>query len=178
MDLFGITIERTKKEEKASGNQLGKGAHQDLGVNYVPLMKTINPNRFNYWHRLTFPDPSKLTPFEKVAYDHQLVKIAESLQERGSFSICPVTELSDLCNLKYTQETFYFRKQLQHLHCVKYANIPPDVLEQIPMMMSAIFTEGASLKDINHRSAEPQLLLSYTAHSCHANYGHYGGEHP
>lgn len=169
MELFGWKMERANKPE----TKVKQPAHKDLGVQYRPLLSLHNPSHLDFFKRLVFPDPSKLDMFEKVGYEKQLVDLAESLLTPGRFSICFINEMEKLFNLKFTETTYQFYKQLQHLHCVKFENIPPEILEQIPMMMSAIMTEGQSLKDVQLPDAPPQLLLTRVDHSCYEKHGHY-----
>lgn len=169
MELFGWKFERAEQPEAMPK----KAAHQDLGLQYRPLLSTCNPSHLDYFKRLVFPDASKLDPFEKIGYEKLLVELAESLLKRGKFSICFLNDLEKLFDLKFTETTYKFYKQLQHLHMVAYENIPPEILEQIPMMMSAIMTEGRSLKDVQPADAPAPLLLTRVEHSCYAKHGHY-----
>jgi hypothetical protein len=169
MQIFGWKFERAEEPEAMPK----QAAHQDLGVQYRPLLSTCNPSHLDYFKRLVFPDPSKLNMFEKVGYEKHLVELAESLLKRGRFSICFLNEMEKLFELKFTETTFQFYKQLQHLHMVKYENIPPEILEAIPMMMSAIMTEGRSLKDVAPADAPPPLMLTRVEHSCYEKHGHY-----
>lgn len=168
MQLFGWKFERAEQPEAMPK----QAAHRDLGLQYRPLLSTCNPSHLDYFNRLVFPDSSKLDMFQKVKYEKELVDLAESLLERGRFSICFLNDMEKLFDLKFTETTYKFYKQLQHLHMVKYENIPPEILEQIPMMMSAIMTEGQSLKDAEQVDAAP-LLLTRTDHSCYEKHGHY-----
>jgi predicted Ser/Thr protein kinase len=126
----------------------------------------------DYFKRLVFPDPSKLDMFQKVKYEKELVDLAESLLKRGRFNICFLNDMEKLFDLKFTETTYKFYKQLQHLHMVKYENIPPEILEALPMMMSAIMTEGRSLKDAE-QTEKPPLMLTRVEHSCYETHGHY-----
>lgn len=169
MQVFGWKFERANAEPEAMPKQ---AAHQDLGLQYRPLLSTCSPSHLDYFKRLVFPDASRLGPFEKVGYDKLLVELAESLLKRGKFSICFLNDMEKLFDLKFTETTYKFYKQLQHLHMVKYENIPPEILEAIPMMMSAIMTEGRSLKDVE-QTEKPPLMLTRVEHSCYEKHGHY-----
>lgn len=170
MQLFGWKFERAEEP----GAMPKQAAHQDLGLQYRPLLSTCNPSHLDYFKRLVFPDATKLDPFAKIGYEKLLVELAESLLQRGRFSICFLNEMESLFDLKFTEVTYKFYNQLKHLHMVKYENIPPEILEAIPMMMSAIMTEGRSLKDAQPTDAPAPLLLTRVNHSCYEKYGHYG----
>jgi hypothetical protein len=99
-----------------------------------------------------------LNGFQLINYDKQLQEFCEWLGDRKKFNICPVRELCDLTNRRFTRQTKEFYDNLHLLHCVAFENIPPEVIAEIPMMLSAIFTEGRSLKDVTEH---PQSEVKY-----------------
>ena len=61
---------------------------------------------------------------------------------KGWFDICPVRDCMELLGVsRYNTENTFERLRL--LHCVHWGSMPADMREQIPEMISELFTEGA-----------------------------------
>lgn len=156
MALFGWLEMRKANSEEPPKQALPVNPHRQIGIDYTPFGAEVRGQNIELFKLITWPDAHRLNPFEAVAFQKEIVDFSKNLAEDGFFSICAVKRLLELCKVKITPETTEIIKNLQHLHCVKYRNMPPDILARLPMMMSGVFTSGASLKDIpNYQPPKP-----------------------
>lgn len=162
MDLpFGFTIERKKANGESTGSapKKSENVYQSLkfeGVSgYEPLNKLVNTLESDFFNRIIWPPKDRLNAFERVAYDEAIFKFLGGKDRiHKHFSICTLDRLHALKCFRYTDETRKIYEDLRHLHCVDWKNIPPDIMIEMPALLSAIFTEGRSLKEV--KDAPPQ----------------------
>ncbi len=149
MELFGFKFERVKKEEALRQTS----AHKAMGVGietYIPLNRLIQGNQSDFTRAIVWPPRDGLSGFQQIKYDKILKDFIEKVRKREYFDVCPIHQLEEMGCFKMTPETKKIHEDLRCLHCVYYVNIPPDIIEQIPAMLTAIFTGGESLRDITN----------------------------
>ena len=92
----------------------------------------------------------RLGPNERIVYleesnpvDVNFCRVSMgNMFSKGWFDICPVTDCMKILGVsRFNTEKTYERLRL--LHCVHWGQMPADIREQIPEMISEIFTEGA-----------------------------------
>lgn len=124
------------------GTARTKDPHADLGIIYTGTsIKDCNIVRSDFIKNITFPDPQRLDEFRTIAYDKLLADFIKSTK-MGHFNICFLRETISLFGGKvhYTvEETF---DNLRMLHCVDYKNIPPDILQTLPEMITEVFAKS------------------------------------
>lgn len=157
MDIFGISITRNSSKEKTSEVQINP--HKDLGVEYRDILREYNVAHVQYFNRITFPSMDGLDAFQQLKFKSIVADIMKNVAKAGHFNICSVTELMDLCELRFTEETWKYYRNLHSLHCLNFSNIPADILREVPRMMSAIFTEGLTIRDVTE-GAPPERLMT------------------
>lgn len=150
MQLLGMTIDFRRTNERDRGHQkLSVDPHKDLGVVYRGrTTKHGGATRTDFLKNVIFPPTDGLNQFEIIRYDKLLHDFCDYLGARKKFDICTVREICTLTKRRFTQQTKEFYTNLGHLHMVAYENIPAEVIAEMPMMLSAIFTEGKSLRDV------------------------------
>lgn len=162
MQILGLEIRRVGKEEPSP--KATQAVHVAMGVGierYIPLTVLTEQQRSVFTDAIIWPPCHMLDGFAQVQYDKLVNDIVKNVAARAHFSICPVRELRDLGCYTLTPETEVIFEQLRHLHCVNYENIPPDIIEQMPAMLSAIFTEGRSIRDITGDVIREKPLLGH-----------------
>lgn len=92
----------------------------------------------------------RLGPHDRIVYleesdpvDVNFCRISmRNMFSKGWFDICPVRACMDLLGVStfHTEKTY---ERLRLLHCVNWSNMSAEIREQIPEMISEIFTEGA-----------------------------------
>jgi hypothetical protein len=157
MNIFGINITRNSSKEKTTDVQINP--HKDLGVEYRDLLHEYNVAHVQYFQNITFPSMDDLDAFQQLKFKSIVAGIMKNVAKGGNFSICDVTDLMDLCKLRYTEETWKYYQNLHSLHCLNFRNIPSDILREVPRMMTAIFTEGLTIRDVTE-GAPPERLMT------------------
>ncbi len=66
------------------------------------------------------------------------IKLDALLNKRGSFCICDLRDIGDLIGTNVRMRPQY--KRLQALHCVDYADMSKDLLDELPSMVMACLT--------------------------------------
>lgn len=161
MQLLGLTIDFRRTNERDRGHQkLSVDPHKDLGVVYRGrTAKHGGATRTEFLKNVIFPPIDGLNQFEIIRYDKILQDMCEYLGDRKKFDICSVRELCKLTNRRFTKQTKEFFDNLSCLHMVAYENIPAEIIAEMPMMLSAIFTEGKSLRDVTGEREKEVIYL-------------------
>lgn len=152
MDILGISIETVEARNKRT---LDHEIASSPGGSIYISRRVLDSE---YFKSIIWPNPDHLNDFEKVSYAKIIADFAEGIDKgTGFFSICDVRKMCSLCGVEITPRTKpLLDDNLTHLHCVNYRDIPAHLRMQILMLLTAIFTEGRQMGDLEVTEQEEQ----------------------
>lgn len=133
-EVLLLSDSRTDRRAKGGSSVEVAGISTRFGV------KTIGRNG-NVLSRIIFPEPLSDEPWDVQALQSLVINV-QKMFARGHFSVCLLDEAIKQFNLTMTHESALALRKLNTIHCVDYALLSPDILDDIPDMMTCIFTEG------------------------------------
>lgn len=143
MNIFGFGKRRTDKSTPA------QPLHSQTGIAYRPALAGHPGLQVDWFRRIQWPDPGVLDEFKAIQYEKIIKDFCDRLTGQTKwFSICDVDKVMEFFGLELNPSTKAIYSKLRCLHCVHYENIPPHIVEQMPEMINAIFTEGDSLTTV------------------------------
>lgn len=141
MDMIRTLISLVKKPVVS--------AHEQFNLTYEPFKLPSNQVTSTEWfHRLVFPSSEELDKYELLEYQKSIIEFIDWIERYKSFSICRLDSILSASDLKVNDATRDDYKVLSNLHCIKFKNIPPDILEEIPLLINNVLSEGRFLKDV------------------------------
>lgn len=145
-------IKLIKDKPKDPPNESVATAHEQLGISYEAYrLQSTSVTRTEWFNRLVFPSSEGLNKYELLRYQSSVIKFIEWLEEYKSFDVTGLNAILDASKIKVADPVKDLYEALRCLHCVKFKNIPPDILEEMPMMINAVFSEGRTLNDITDK---------------------------
>lgn len=131
-------------------------AHDQFNLTYEPYVLPSNLVTGTEWfNRLVFPSSEGLDKYELLKYQKSIIGFIDWIEQYKSFTVCGLDSILSASGLKVNDVTRDDYKALSNLHCIKFKNIPPDILEEIPMMINNVLSEGRFLKDVS-----PEVISS------------------
>ena len=118
-------------------------AHEQFNLTYEPFKLPSNLVTGTEWfNRLVFPSSGGLDKYELLKYQKSIIEFIDWIERYKSFSICRLDSILSASDLEVNDVTRDDYKALSNLHCIKFKNMPPDILEEIPLMINNVLSEG------------------------------------
>lgn len=125
-------------------------AHEQFNLTYEPFKLPSNQVTNTEWfNRLVFPSSEGLDKYQLLEYQKSIIDFIDWVGQYKSFSICRLDSILSASGLEVNDVTRDDYKALSNLHCIKFKNIPPDILEEIPLMINNVLSEGRFLKHVS-----------------------------
>lgn len=155
MKIFGFGA------SKSNGTPPDQSLYSQTGLEYRPALAGHPALRIDWFRRIQWPKAEGLDEFKAIRYEKIIKDFCDRVTGTSKwFDICTVDEAMGFNGVKLNSLTKEIYDKLRCLHCVHYENIPPHIVEQIPDMLNAIFTEGDSLTTLEGEVIleEPKLI--------------------
>ena len=157
MNIFGFG------KSKSTGTPPAQSLYSQTGLEYRPALAGHPVLRIDWFRRIQWPKAEGLDEFKAIQYEKIIKDFGDRVTGNSKwFSVCDVDKVMDFFGIKFNESTKEIYEKLRCLHCVHYENIPPNIVERIPDMVNAIFTEGDSLTTVEGEVVreEPKLIKS------------------
>lgn len=147
MSLF--SWHRAKPEPDIS-SELGVSQYTPLLNEYASVVST------SFFKRLIFPPPLRTDAFGKLQYEKQIVEFAKHVAEHPWVDVCLARDMRKICGLGEPKDAYAIEAmdKLACMHCVKYKNIPPEILQELPDIYNAAMNTG-TIKDVDAEVLSP-----------------------
>ena len=112
------------------------------------------------WNRIVWPDFTYLDPIIRLGADNLKLKWLK----RNSFDVCIFHDLERLGVIILTRDAKDLKEQVTPLHCLDYKHMPPEVLAQLPDLITQIFAASPLCvrwqrrKDEAEQKAQPRMV--------------------
>ena len=138
MKLFGFDIRRTNAATSDAGVSPDD---QRLFERILATgsIKTI-ARKPSLASQITFPE-APAGEWPHLRYQKAVRGVFEMFEGRH-FNICPVTEIVEVCSLQWTKTSAQNYNDLRAVHCMNWIDFPDHMREQVPHMLTHIFSEG------------------------------------
>lgn len=146
MKVLGFEIRRVGTDEPAAQETMEKM----LSVPHRPTSaKTIRTFRQkSVTDLIVFPEPVKLDCEWEAQKLVNLVRDVEKMfSESGSINICKVREAINDFNIMQTPRSRAAYEKLSIVHCEKFSSLLPGIFEQLPDLLTCVFTGGVLPKE-------------------------------
>lgn len=92
---------------------------------------------------IVFPHVDLSDPMLETLFKTAVKKMHDSMTgARSQISICPIDDIIDLAGLTLYGKAAEAYAWLRKLHCVKFADMHPEIAQQVPYRINMVFAGG------------------------------------
>jgi hypothetical protein len=150
MKVLGLTLWKKKPEQQSTFTAEQMDALSQLfgamKAQSVPGRPGVREIKTMKRHRITdqiiFPEPLNTDDVWSVQQLTNLVDKVEKMFTQGWIDICEVDSAVRNFKLRLTGPSKQAYEKLRILHCVHFDKYLPGIYDQIPSLMTCVFTEG------------------------------------
>lgn len=116
------------------------------GISYgitFPAVIHMHPKKKDLLDIIVFPHIDLLDPMKSTLFNKAAIDMKERFTGRHAMvDICPIRDIINLAGITLFGESAEALTWLERLHCVKIADLHPEIARQLPYRINMVFSGG------------------------------------